>query len=117
MIQENETIPIEMTVLRQLFENDTATIRRFGFKFIEVAGQALSEMKLAQINRDLPAMARLGHKLKSSAKTIGALSFAELCETLEAASVNDDWTAVEAVVAKLPSLLDQIANQLNREFE
>lgn len=117
MTQENGSAPVEMSVLRRQFENDKAIMQRFGFKFIEVARQGLCEMKLAQNKRDLPELARLGHKLKSSARTIGALSFSDLCEALETANANGDWAAAGAVIARLPLLLDQITNQLNREFE
>lgn len=113
---ENKSLPIEMTVLQQMFHDDRVIMRRFGFKFIEVADQTLCEMKLAQINHDLPELGRLGHKLKSAARTIGALSFAELCELLETANSNNDWIAAETVMVQLPSLLDQITSQLNQEF-
>lgn len=111
-----ESLPVDMAVLYQMFHNNTVLVRKFGFKFIEVANDTLAEMKTAQAKKDLPALGRLGHKLKSSAKTIGALSFADLCAELEKASINNNWFDAELLLAKISLLLVQITQQLEQEF-
>lgn len=111
-----ESLPVDMAVLYQMFHNNTVLVRKFGFKFIEVANDTLAEMKIAQAKKDLPALGRLGHKLKSSAKTIGALSFADLCAELEKVSINNNWFDAELLLAKISLLLVQITQQLEQEF-
>lgn len=111
-----ESLPVDIAILYQMFHNNTVLVRKFGFKFIEVANDTLTEMKIAQSKKDLPALGCLGHKLKSSAKTIGALSFADLCVELEKASINNNWFDAELLLAKISLLLVQITQQLEQEF-
>ncbi|MDO9312088.1 MAG: Hpt domain-containing protein, partial [Nitrosomonas sp.] len=61
-------------------------------------------------------LGRLGHKLKSSARTIGASSFADLCEGLEKANNDSNWSDAESLLEKIPSLLEKITQQLENEF-
>lgn len=43
----------------------------------------MAEIEIALVNVDLKSIAALGHRLKSAALTVGALSFAEYCKELE----------------------------------
>lgn len=111
-----EPVAVDMAVLRQMFHNNNTLVRKFGLKFIEVANDTLAEMKEAQSKKDLPTLGRLGHKLKSSARTIGASNFADLCEGLEKANTDNNWSDAESLLAKIPSLLERITQQLENEF-
>jgi len=112
----DEQLPVDIAVMRQMFHDNDTLVSKFALKFIEVADSTLSEMKLAQTAKDLPALGRLGHKLKSSARTIGASSFAELCEALEKAGLDNNWNEAELLLTKIPSLLDRIIQQFRNEF-
>lgn len=111
-----EPVAVDMAALRQMFHNNNALVRKFGLKFIEVANDTLAEMKEAQSKKDLAELGRLGHKLKSSARTIGASSFADLCEGLEKTNTNNDWSGAELLLEKIPPLLERITQQLENEF-
>ena len=111
-----EPVAVDMAVLRQMFHNNNALVRKFGLKFIEVANDTLAEMKEAQSKKDLPTLGRLGHKLKSSARTIGASSFADLCEGLEKANTDSNWSDAESLLEKITPLLEKITQQLENEF-
>ncbi|MEK7709080.1 MAG: Hpt domain-containing protein [Pseudomonadota bacterium] len=111
-----EPAAVDMAALRQMFHNNNALVRKFGLKFIEVANDTLAEMKEAQSKKDLAELGRLGHKLKSSARTIGASSFADLCEGLEKANNDSNWSDAESLLEKIPSLLEKITQQLENEF-
>ena len=111
-----EPVAVDMAALRQMFHNNNALVRKFGLKFIEVANDTLAEMKEAQSKKDLTELGRLGHKLKSSARTIGASSFADLCEGLEKANNDSNWSDAESLLEKIPSLLEKITQQLENEF-
>ena len=110
------SLPVDIAKMRLMFHDNSVLVRKFGLKFIEVANDTLSEMEVAQTEKNLPALGRLGHKLKSSARTIGALSFADLCEALERASANNNWPDAETLLAKIPLLLKRITQQLENEF-
>jgi len=108
--------PVDISAMHRMFHNNAVLVRKFGLKFIEIANSVLAEMQIAQVKNDLPMLGRLGHKLKSSARTIGAASFADLCESLEKTAVNNDRSGAELVLPKITTLLEQITQQLEREF-
>ncbi|MBS0300040.1 MAG: Hpt domain-containing protein [Proteobacteria bacterium] len=110
------SLPVDITVMRRMFHDNSALVRKFGLKFIEVATDTLVEMKAAQVEKNLQELGRLGHKLKSSARTIGAASFADLCEALEKASVDNRWSDAESLIAEISPLLERITQQLENEF-
>lgn len=112
----DESLPVDMAVMRRMFHDNPALVLKFGLKFIEVATDTLVEMKAAQAGKDLLALGRLGHKLKSSARTIGASGFADLCEALEKAGTENNWSGAESLMAEIPVLLERITQQLENEF-
>jgi len=114
--QPSRPLPVDISVLHQMFHNNATLVRKFGLKFVEVANDTLAEMNIAQAEKDLPALGRLGHKLKSSARTIGASSFADLCEKLEKANLNNNWSNAESLLKQIPVVLTQITQQLEQEF-
>jgi len=112
----DESLPVDIAVMYRMFHNNSELVRKFGLKFIEVAADTLVEMKAAQAGKDLLALGRLGHKLKSSARTIGASGFADLCEALEKAGVDNNWSSAESLMTEIPLLLERITQQLENEF-
>ncbi|MGV8711240.1 MAG: response regulator [Nitrosomonas sp.] len=114
--QSSKPLPVDISVLHRMFHNNATLVRKFGLKFVEVANDTLAEMNVAQAEKDLPALGRLGHKLKSSARTIGASSFADLCEKLEKANLNNNWSNAESLLKQIPVVLTQITQQLEQEF-
>lgn len=111
-----EKPPLDITALYRMFHNNTALVHKIGHLFIDVAHDTLSEMQIAQANKDLSTLSHLGHKLKSSARTIGASSFADLCEGLERANADNDWPNAKLSLSKIPILLERIVRQLEQEF-
>ena len=110
-----EPAPINLAILGNRVKNDPAKIRKFALKFLETARDTLAEINAAYARRDLVALGGLGHKLKSSARTVGAFGFADLCQALEAAGKASDWPQAEILLPRLPPLLECIARQVERE--
>ncbi len=109
-------LAIDLTILANNVKNDKAKVRKFALKFIEMARMTLSEMDDAQAHRDLALLGGLGHKLKSSASTVGALVFAEMCKALEAAGKSGDWPHAELLLPQLHRLLEEISRQVAEEL-
>jgi two-component system, sensor histidine kinase and response regulator len=110
-----ELSAINLNILGSMVDQDPAKIRKFATLFVETAQEAMAEMDVAHADRDLQALGNLGHKMKSSATTVGALSYAELCRALEAAAKDHDWALAELLLPQLQSLLARIASQVEKE--
>ncbi len=53
------------------------------------------------------------HKLKSSARSIGANDLADLCQSLETAGKGDDWDSIEKNVPTVDVLMNDVENYIN----
>ena len=111
--QRNHTF-INISALSHVLNNDTALVRKFSRKFIQVAEEALSEIKKKKKHRDTKSMGQLGHKLKSSARTLGAHPFADLCNDLEMAGADNDWQQAEQLSNQILASFQHIKRQIEQ---
>jgi two-component system, sensor histidine kinase and response regulator len=104
---------IDLSILARLLGYDPHKVRKFAFKFLHTTGDGLRQMEAALGRGELQPVRELGHRIKSSARTVGALGMAELCLQLE--HLADEATAAataRAVLARLWPLLDQVTEQI-----
>ena len=87
--------PVDITVLEELVGRDPDVTREFLRAFWISTAKTASELKEACRNKEMPLIADLAHRLKSPAKSVGAMRLAELCEDLEEAGRASDLKAVE----------------------
>ncbi len=113
---EKGRLAIDLSVLGRMVKNDEDKIRRFAFIFVETARKTLADMKTARAHRDLVMLVGLGHKLKSSALTVGAFGLADLCQSLETTGAANDWPQADQVLSRMPPLMEEIARQVEREL-
>jgi CheY-like chemotaxis protein/HPt (histidine-containing phosphotransfer) domain-containing protein len=97
---------ININALKHVLNNDIELVHKFSRKFIQVAEETLSEIETAKKHCDIKSMGLLGHKLKSSARSLGAYHFADLCDELEMAGINNDQRQAE-----------QLSNQIRASFQ
>ncbi len=106
---------INLAILGHLVSDDPDRVRKFALKFLETARITLDEMDAAHTGGDLAALGGLGHKLKSSARTVGAMGFADLCQALESTGKANDMFQAEILLRQLHPLLERIAMQVEQE--
>ncbi len=75
--------------------------RRLLEKFLNNTRQQVACIEAAALVGDARKAADLAHKLKSSARSVGALALAELCQQIETAGFAGEHPSCTAVVAKL----------------
>jgi PAS domain S-box-containing protein len=104
-LTKNETASVsasmDFTSLANLVGNSPEKIAKFALKFLDSASKGLQEFAAASQDNNLNLMCDLGHKFKSSARTVGANHFADLCHEIE--NLRATGTAQQA--AKIASLL------------
>jgi len=81
---------VDVAVLKRLVGDDPATVREFLAQFLEVSGRVGGELREAFAVGDLVLAGGLAHRLKSSARSVGALPLGELCAELEKAALSGD---------------------------
>ena len=103
---------ISLSVLAALVDNDAETMSRLLGIFLDNAAVTIGEIEAALARTDLAQVRALGHRLKSSARAIGAKSLADSCFALEQ---NDVPADAAALAAQLPVMLERLRAQLTRE--
>ena len=99
------TTSVDVNVLKALVGDDPAILNEFLHDFSVSAQAIAAELLAACAAGDAAQVGALAHKLKSSARSVGALALGELCAELEAAGK-------AAQTRVLPALAQRFADEL-----
>ncbi|MRV73373.1 PAS domain S-box protein [Duganella sp. FT92W] len=104
---------IDLSVLAQLLGYHPQKIRKFAFKFLHTTKDGFDEIDACMKAGNLDRVRELGHRIKSAARTVGALGMADLCEDLEHLP-HEEAGAIQArnLMARLWPLLDLVTEQI-----
>ena len=101
--------PVDPEALKQVLgSGDAALMKEFYADFLSSAEPGVREMEAACSRRSAKEVGALAHKLKSSARTVGANALADRCETLEQAGNMENWEQIDAFMAGLNGLFVQV---------
>ncbi|MCC7702400.1 PAS domain S-box protein [Janthinobacterium sp. GW460P] len=106
---------IDLSILAKLLGYNPEKVRKFAFKFLQTTQDGFGDIDAALARGDVHQVRELGHRIKSSARTVGALGLAELChnlETLAPGEAADEAERAQQIVARLWPLLEQITEQI-----
>jgi two-component system sensor histidine kinase/response regulator len=106
---------IDLSILAKLLSYNQDKVRKFAFKFLETTQDGFNDIDTALRAGDIARVRELGHRIKSSARTVGAIGLAELCLQLEAlplASPAEEKAQAQAIAAKLWPLLELVTEQI-----
>ncbi len=107
----NQSLPVEASVLAGLFGDDKEKISSLMTKFVSLTREELGILHAAVERQDVKTVREVGHKLKSSARQVGAGRFAEICERLSDQTEPADWPQLAAHIRQLDKILSKIAHQ------
>jgi len=98
-------LAVDVSVLESLVGGDPATVHEFLAEFRQ-AGRAQGEEILAAcLAMDLGRVGRVAHKLKASARSVGALALGDLCAELENASRSASSSDIAQLAARFERAL------------
>ena len=83
-------------------------------KFASQADEISAEFETAFMQHDLEQVRFHTHKLKSSARTVGANSLADLCFALETAARNDKWKEINGLAGDMKPEVDYVKDCIKR---
>jgi PAS domain S-box-containing protein len=106
----------DISALAQTFGNKHDKMRKYALMFLDAARDGMEEVNQAMAANDMARLAELGHRIKSSARAVGAMSFAELCLALE--HLHSDAAPAEAqhIVEQMQALLDVLKDHIAQEL-
>jgi PAS domain S-box-containing protein len=106
----------DLRALAQTFGNKPEKMRKYANMFIDSAQDGLREVQAALDAGDLVRLSELGHRIKSSARAVGAMSFADLCLALEKLTPADGVERAAAIVGQMQPLLDRLREHIAQEM-
>ena len=107
---------LDTAVLASTFGADPDKMRKFAFMFLDSAREGLAEVDSALATRDLARAGAVAHRLKSSARAVGALGFADLCAELERQHEGGTPAQAKALGAGLRSIFARLERQVTGEL-
>jgi len=106
---------IDLLALKKMMGFDPVKVHKFALKFLHTTQQGLHEIEDMLKQGNMTGLAALGHRNKTPARTVGARGFADMCQSLEQFKDGGDIEKARLIVAGMQPLLDQIAEQINKE--
>ena len=98
--------------LSRLLNDDPAKVAVFAAKYVESAEPGVRQLTVAEGPRDLLAMSRIAHSLKSSSATVGAHAVSTLCQRLEAACAQGDVAAADRLAREIAAEFARVRSLL-----
>lgn len=98
--------PLDLSVLQELFGDDDSLRMSILDEFCATTESYLQEFEAAA---DITALGAVAHKLKSSARTVGANALADICAGLEAAAKSGQQGQVDQLVPRLAPEIEKVS--------
>lgn len=105
--------PVDVSVLENLIGSDPVMVTEFLEDFRRNAAAIAKELHAAWTSNDITAVGAAAHKLKSSARSIGALSLGEICADLEQQAKKEQIETVAGLLPPFDAALTTVNEYLN----
>jgi len=106
--------PINDRAIKDVFGDDDATFKEILRSFVDPSRSIISEIITACESRTAAGVKGAAHKLKSSARSIGADSLADICAALEKAGGAEDWTTIDSLAPRARDEFGSVETFINR---
>ena len=107
---------LDTAILATTFGDNPEKLRKYAFMFLDSAREGLAEIDIALAAGDLARAGATAHRLKSSARAVGAMTFGEVCAELEQQHTRGALAQGRALGARLRSLFARLERQVVTEL-
>jgi PAS domain S-box-containing protein len=107
---------LDVGVLSDAFDGQPERMRKYAFLFLDTARDGLRDIDRALVAQEPARAAAVAHRLKSSARTVGALGFGDLCADLERQVEPGALGQARTLAARLRGLLPRLERHILAEL-
>jgi signal transduction histidine kinase/CheY-like chemotaxis protein/HPt (histidine-containing phosphotransfer) domain-containing protein len=107
---------LDVGVLSDAFGGQPDQMRKYAFLFLDAARDGMQEIERGLAAHEPARAAAVAHRLKSAARTVGALGFGDLCAELERQSGPDALGQARTLAARLRGLLARLECHIHAEL-
>jgi PAS domain S-box-containing protein len=112
----HESTLLDLGVLSDAFGGQPDRMRKYAFLFLDAARDGMHEIDRALAAHEPARAAAVAHRLKSSARTVGALGFGDLCAELERQTEPGALGRARTLAARLRGLLPRLERHIHGEL-
>jgi PAS domain S-box-containing protein len=105
---------IDERAIKDMFGDDDATFKEILQSFVVPSQDIVAELMAACEKHSAGDVKDAAHKLKSSARTVGANGLADTCVALEAAGKTADWPTIEKLAPVAREQFNDVETYVNR---
>jgi len=106
----------DVAALAQTFGGKPDKMRKYALLFLQSARDGMKEVDAALADEDLEQLSELGHRIKSSARAVGAMQFGNLCLALENGRNDDDMSNARQLTQQMHAMLDVLDLHIEQEL-
>jgi len=111
---EEKVGPIDHSVLERMFGDKPEKHKSLMNKFLKQATTIADDLGQAYSKKDVEQIAFLGHKLKSSSRTVGANALADICYQLELNGKAKNWREIEKYYQDMSPELTRVSQSIEK---
>lgn len=108
------TSAVDITVLENLVGSDPATLAELLGDYLASAERLTQELHAALASGDAPRIGAIAHKLKSSSRSVGALTLGDLCAEMENAGKTGDKATIARRMAKFDGVMTKVETDIRK---
>ena len=112
--KDHSAYPVDERALKDILGDDPIVYKEIMNNFIDPTQRIISDIHHGWKERCAQDIKMAAHKLKSSARSIGANKLADLCVALEIAGKDDAWDEIEKDVPMLDRLMTDVEDYITK---
>ena len=117
-ISTDDTEAVDPTALMEVLgTDDQGVLAEFYVDFIRTFEESSSDIFSAYAAKDAEQIGAIGHRLKSSSRTVGANTLADCCQELEMAGKEERWESIDVEVERLPVYLAAVKDWVEQQYK
>ncbi len=108
---------VDITMLINLVGDDRVRHCKLFRTFMESTPEIIAEVQSAHKAHEAETVRQQAHKLKSSARSMGADALADACQALEAAGREGQWDEIDRLAPELEGLYSKVSDYINNYIQ
>ena len=100
--------PIDPQQLTNMFGDNPELFKEILNEFIVPTWSIINEIKTGWENHSAEEIEMSAHKLKSSAKSVGATELGDICSILEIAGIEQDWVSIDQLIPRFDQVMNNV---------
>ena len=114
--EQIDSVVIDRSMLTQLVGDDPEKHQYLLNTFVDTTPEIIADIEAAFSERNAEMLVAHAHKLKSSARSMGAFKLFELCQTLEKNAANQQWAVLSVIVGRIGHAYRDVVGYVKTSF-